>query len=168
MLSAIQQAVAESAEIIFKNDFRWSPQVLPWHDMLLLLEGQTVHLPAPKSHFAKDLVFDTDTPIFCTGKHELLFIKAGCIDEKETEMMRVRWRLFSFFSQIPEHERRHIPPCSRCFATFILDDMQCLLIVIYQACFGTGEGCCFTANMSLRNKSDRIPQELNHYGRANG
>ena len=113
---------AESAEIIFLNDFRWSPQVLAWHDMLLLLEGQTVHLPAPKSHFAKDLVFDADTPIFCTGKHELIFIKAGCIDEKETEMMRVRWRIFSFFSQIPEHEQRDVPPCPRCFASFILDD----------------------------------------------
>ena len=88
---------AESAEIIFLNDFRWSPQVLAWHDMLLLSEGQTVHLPAPTSHFAKDLVFDADSPIFCTGKHELIFIKAGCIDEKETEMMRVRWRKFSFF-----------------------------------------------------------------------
>ena len=126
--------------------------------MLLLLEGQTVPLPTPKSHFAKDLVFDTDTPILCTAKHELLFIKAGCIDEKETEIMRVRWQLFIFFSQIPEHEQRHVPPCPRLFATFIGDNMQCLLIVIYQACFGAGEGCCFTTNMSLRNKSDRISQ----------
>ena len=101
MLSAIQQAVAESAEIIFKNDFRWSPQVLPLHDMLLLLEGQTVHLPTPKSQFAKYLVFDTDTPIFCTGKHELLFIKAGCIDEKETEICEFAgdYLVFSLRSQ---------------------------------------------------------------------
>ena len=82
-------------------------------------KGQTVHLATPKSHFAKDLVFDTDTPILRIGKHELLLFKASCIDEKETEMMRVRWRLLSFFSQIPEHEQRHVPPCPRCFATFI-------------------------------------------------
>ena len=36
----------ESAEIIFVNDFRWSAQVLPWQDLLLLLEGQPVHFSA--------------------------------------------------------------------------------------------------------------------------
>ena len=30
---------AENTEIIFLNDFRWSAQVLPWQDMLLLQEG---------------------------------------------------------------------------------------------------------------------------------
>lgn len=87
---------AEIAEVIFLNDFRWSPQVLPWHNMLLLLEGQTVHLPAPKSHFAKDIIFDNDTPIFCTGKQEIILVKGGNIDERESEMMRVRWHVFRF------------------------------------------------------------------------
>ena len=27
---------AETGEIIFLNDFRWSPQIMPWHDLLLL------------------------------------------------------------------------------------------------------------------------------------
>ena len=43
----------ENCEILFLNDFRWSSQILAWHDMLLLLEGQTVHLPALKSHYAQ-------------------------------------------------------------------------------------------------------------------
>ena len=38
-------------------------------------------------------------------RHELIFIKGECIDEKETEMMRVRCRISSFFSQIPEKEQ---------------------------------------------------------------
>ena len=80
---------AEKAECIFLNDFRWSPCIIPWHD-LLLLEGQLVHLPAPKSHYAKDIVFDKDTPIFATGKNEIIFVKSGDIDDKETEMMAVR------------------------------------------------------------------------------
>ena len=29
---------AETAECIFLNDFRWSPQLLPWHDLLLMSE----------------------------------------------------------------------------------------------------------------------------------
>lgn len=111
---------AESAEIIFLNDFRWSPNVLPWGHMLLLMEGQPLHLPTPKCHFAKDILFEADTPIFCTGKQEIIFIKGGCIDERETEMMRVRWSIFSLFSQIPENEQKNVPPCPRCFADLIL------------------------------------------------
>ena len=68
--------------MIFLNDFRLSPQVLAWHDLLLLPEGQTVHLPAPKTHYSKDIVFDKDT--------QLIFVKWKQADEKETEMMAVR------------------------------------------------------------------------------
>ena len=75
---------AEQAECIFLNDFRWSAQIIPWQDLLLMLEGQPVHLPAPKSHYAKDLVLENDTPIFATSKHELVFIKYGVIDETES------------------------------------------------------------------------------------
>ena len=38
---------AKKAEIIFLNDFWWSQAIIPWHDLLLLLEGQLVHFPAP-------------------------------------------------------------------------------------------------------------------------
>ena len=51
--------------------------------LILLLEGQTVHMPAPKSHFAKDLVFDADTPIFSTGKHELSLSKRGVLMKRK-------------------------------------------------------------------------------------
>ena len=111
---------AEKAEIIFLNDFQWSPQIIPWHDLLLLLEGQLLHLPAPKTHFAQDLILTDSTPIFATSKHELIFIKGGQIDEKETKMMAVRWKYFSFRSQVPENEQREIPACGKCFSTFIV------------------------------------------------
>lgn len=38
----------------------------------------------------------------------------------ETQMMRVRFRAFHFFSQIPQDEQVSIPSCARCFAEFIL------------------------------------------------
>ena len=60
---------AEKAECLFLNDFRWSQAIISWHDLLLLLEGQLVHLPAPKTHFAKDICFACDTPIFAIGKN---------------------------------------------------------------------------------------------------
>ena len=112
---------AETAEILFLNDFRWSSQIIPWHDLLLLLEGQLVHLAAPKTHFASDLVLDGTCPVFATGKHTLVSIKGGQVDETETEMMNVRWRAFHFHAQIAEEHQRSIPPCGSCFAKFILN-----------------------------------------------
>ena len=110
---------AESAEVIFLNDFRWCPQIIPWHDLLLLLEGQKVHLPAPKTHFSQDVEFSRDTPIFCTSKEEFTFVRGGMLDQRETEMMRVRWKVFSFHAQIPEEEQQCVSPCPRCFAALI-------------------------------------------------
>ena len=54
-VSAIRKVGTELAQMIFLNDFRWSAQVLPWKDMLLLLEGQPVHFSAPKTHYAQDI-----------------------------------------------------------------------------------------------------------------
>ena len=114
---------AEEAEVVFLNDFRWSPQIISWHDLLLMLEGQLVHLPAPKSHYSKDLVFDRDTPVFATSKFPLAFVKNGAIDERETEMMSVRWRLFNFNYQIPREQLlTDFPSCSTCFCRLILRD----------------------------------------------
>ena len=112
---------AEDAECIFLNDFRWSSQIIPWHDFLLMLEGQMVHLPAPKTHYAKDIVFDKDTPIFCTSKQPIIFIKNGVIDQRETDMMAVRWKIFHFNVRIAEQNQKEIPKCAKCFATLILE-----------------------------------------------
>lgn len=112
---------SENAEVIFLNDFRWSPEILAWKDMLFLLEGQTLHLPAPKTHFAKDIIFERDTPIFATSKEPIVFVgKRGCIDDRETEMMAARWRLFTFSHQIPQSSQKEIPCCKRCFAELVM------------------------------------------------
>ena len=112
---------AEDAEVVLLNDFRWSPQVIAWQDLLLLLEGQQVHLPAPKSHFAKDITFKGDTPIFCTTKRPLTYVKNGCVDYRETEMMTVRWKVFNLTKQIPESEQQNLEMCSSCYARLILE-----------------------------------------------
>ena len=109
----------EDAECIFLNDFRWNAEMIPWHDLLLLLEGQEVHLPAPKTHFAQDIHFNRDTPIFATSKDRLIYVKNGQVDVRETEMMNVRWKIFTFYAQIAQSQQRQIPPCQRCFAELI-------------------------------------------------
>ena len=42
----------EDTEVIFLNDFRYTPAILPWSDMLLLLESHVVHFAAPKTSYA--------------------------------------------------------------------------------------------------------------------
>jgi hypothetical protein len=111
---------AENAEVVFLNDFRWSPQIIAWQDLLLLLEGQKVNLPAPKSHFAKDVTFEGDTPIFCTTTRPLTYVKNGCLDYRETEMMSVRWKVLNLTKQIPQSQQQDLEACSSCFAGLIL------------------------------------------------
>ena len=86
----MQKKVAEEAEVIFLNDFRRAAQLIPYHALLLLREGQAVHFRAPRSHFAKDVLLTNDTTVFCTSCHELTYMKNGVISDRETEMMSVR------------------------------------------------------------------------------
>ena len=88
-----------------------------------MLEGQPVHLPARKSHFCKDIVFDKDTPMFGTSKHELVFVRGGVVDERETEMMQVRWRIFHLSCQISQQDQKTVPPCGKCFAHLVLSEI---------------------------------------------
>ena len=109
----------ENAECIFLNDFRWNDKMIPWHDLLLLLEGEPVHFPAPKTHFAEDILLETDIPVFATSKYKLAYVKGGCVDVRETEMMSVRWKVFSLSQQIPEEQQAEITPCHHCFAHLV-------------------------------------------------
>ena len=111
---------AEQAEVIFPNDFRWEPKLIAWADLLQALEGDVVHLPAPKTFCKRDLELTADTPFFVTADAPLVLIRKGTIDRINTEMMNVRWRYFHFWKKISQAEQKHFAPCGRCFARFIL------------------------------------------------
>ena len=113
---------AEQAELLFLNNFRWGPQVIPWHDLLLLIEGEPVHLPGPKTHHAQDILLTSDTPTLATSFSELQFIKHGVICDTETEIMKVRWKAFKFHRRISESQQRSISSCGRCFAQLALQE----------------------------------------------
>ena len=57
-----------------------------------------------------------------TGKHIFVYIKNGLIDERETEMMSVRWKVLYFNAQIKQSEQEKIPVCEKCFSKFIVDE----------------------------------------------
>lgn len=115
----------ETSELIFLNEFRWEPQTIAWKELLLLLEGQLVHLPTPKNHYAKDITIDSDIPIVATSKSEIKFKDSlGATDPVEDEMMAVRWKKFTFHHRIAEADKKTPPKCTACFAKLVLQGEQ--------------------------------------------
>ena len=114
----------EKAEVIFLNDFRWEPKLIAWADLLQALEGDVVHLPAPKTFCQRDLELTADIPFFATADAPIVLIRGGAIDRTNTEMMNVRWRFFHFWKKIPEEQQQEFSPCGRCFARFILTNVN--------------------------------------------
>ena len=112
----------ETAEVILLNDFRWARDVLPWEQMLLLLEGDAVRFPAPKNQFREDIEFEHDTPIFATSRGPVEY-KSGSLDPAEVEMenamMRSRWKPFHFSYEFTEAAQVTCKPCKHCYASFI-------------------------------------------------
>ena len=106
----------EEKEVIFLNDFRWSPVILPWSDMLQLLEGAAVHFAAAKTVYSKDIELTQNTPVFATSKASISFIAGSMLDARESEMMNVRWRIFQFKHQFDERVQKCVPACGHCFA----------------------------------------------------
>ena len=52
----------EKADVIFLNDLRWNDKLIPWAGFLNLLKGLPIHIQAPKTHFANDILWDVKTP----------------------------------------------------------------------------------------------------------
>ena len=102
------------------NDFCWKPSIIAWSDMLQLLEGEVMHLPAPKNFCKRDIELSKDTPVFATADVPMVLIKGGGLDRANTEMMNVRWRFFHLWRQIPLAAQQQLIPCGPCFATFTL------------------------------------------------
>lgn len=112
----------EGCEVAYLNDFRWSREIIEWSDFLLLLEGQTVHLPRPKNQFSSALLVPRDNtiPFFATSKGPIEFIgKFNVRDDRESDMMASRWHKFSFHHQIDNP--KVLEPCPRCFAVLAME-----------------------------------------------
>ena len=82
---------AENKELIFLKDLRWSQEMIPWQEFLNLLEGQSVHLAAPKTHYARDTLITDHVPIFATSIAPIMFEEKSANIEGENPMMEARW-----------------------------------------------------------------------------
>ncbi len=89
---------ADKAAILILQDFRWSRDCIAWKDLLLLLERETVKLPAPKNFYAEDIVIEGNVAIFATSKEEISYRSPyNATDAEEDAMMRVRWKVIRFY-----------------------------------------------------------------------
>ena len=108
--------LAEHAEIVFLNDFRWSKELIEWKSFLLLLEGDRVNLPAPKNHFSTDICISEDMPIFATSKSIIKYKGSyNSQDQAEDDMMASRWKVFTFFPQHPRKREKRCEPMRKVF-----------------------------------------------------
>lgn len=90
---------------------------------MLLLEGHAVNLPRPKNHFSTDLKIPREhrIPFFSKSSIEY-FGKYNIWDDRETEMMASRWKLFTFHAKILSKKVNKTGAISHCFDTLT---MQC-------------------------------------------
>ena len=111
----------EDAEVVLLNDFCWHPSIIAWANFLQLLEGDMVHIPAPKNVCSKDIGLKQDTPFFATADAPIVLVKGGSLDQCNTQMMEVRWVFFHLWRQIPKECQVELPACPKCFARLIIE-----------------------------------------------
>ena len=104
---------AENKELIFLKDLRWSQETIPWQEFLNLLELLSVHLAAPKTHYARDILITDDVPILATSIAPIMFTGKSASVEGENVMTEARWRKFQLSVQIPLCEQKTIKSCAR-------------------------------------------------------
>ena len=62
-----------------------------------------------------------NTPILATRSSTIKHVgKYNISDDRETEMMKIRWRVFEFTRGISESDVKEIPACLRCFSELVL------------------------------------------------
>ena len=113
----------DNAKVAYLNDFRWSSEIIAWNDLLLLLEGSTVHLPRPINVYATDMEISRENtiPFFAKTKEPITFVgKYNTCDERETDIMSRRWNMFAFTHKIPLSEVKDTDPYPRCFAELVM------------------------------------------------
>ena len=72
---------SDKSECAILNDFRWSDKIIPWADLLNLLEGEPIQVSVPKTHYAENPYGTKDTPIFATSKSRIRKYERGQIDD---------------------------------------------------------------------------------------
>ena len=110
---------AENKELTFLNDLRWSQEMIPWQEFLNLLEGQSVHSAAQKTHYARDILTTDGVSIIATSIAPIMFSGKSASVEGENAMMETRCWKFQLSVQIPLSEQKTVKSCARYFCELV-------------------------------------------------
>ena len=114
---------SKKAKVFLLNDFRWSKDMIPWHDTLLFLEGETAKLPAPKNISCEDIVISTDVAIFATSKSLIEHRDPYNVnDDREIDTIAARWKNYRFHQHFSPQEKKNLTSCPRSFEKLVLSD----------------------------------------------
>ena len=89
--------------------------MIPWSDFLILLEGQTVHLAAPKTHFGQGIMLSGDIPIFATNIEMVQFVGKSNHVQGKNAMMAARWKEVKFKASILIEKQKKLERCVGAF-----------------------------------------------------
>ena len=98
--------------------------MIPWSEFLNLLEGQAVHLAAPKTHSVQDIILSGDIPIFATSIEMVQFVGKGYHVQGENAMMAAVWKEVKFKAPIPIEKHKNLESCARCFSELIFNGAE--------------------------------------------
>ena len=101
--------------------------MIPWNKFLNLLDGQSVHLAAPKTRYARDILITDDVPMFATSITPIMFARKGTIVEEENAMMEARWQKFQLSVKISLSEQETVKSCTRSFCDLVFMGAFCHL-----------------------------------------
>ena len=108
---------SKKAKVILLKD------LIPWHDMLLLLKCETVKLAALKNIYSEDIIISPDVVIFARSKSSMKHRGPyNASDNREAEMMAARWKNYEFRHHFSPQEQKNLPSCPRCFAKLVFFD----------------------------------------------
>ena len=106
--------------MIFLNDFHRVARLLLGKRCCYYWQAKLYTYP-PKNHYVANIYIKTDVSIFAMAKSKIVYTgKFNLPDDREIEMMDVRWKFFEFSHQIPKKDQWTMPPCKKCFADLVL------------------------------------------------
>ena len=111
----------DECKVAVLEDFRWHSDNISRNQMLLL-EGQTVHLPKLRNLFPNDMEIphENTIPFFATSKVALECKGTyNTRNESETEMMYLHWVIFTFHHKIPKEKIIPTKACTSCFSKLV-------------------------------------------------
>ena len=83
--------------------------------------------------------------------------KFNAVDDRETEMMDIRWKVFEFKYQIPEFEQKRVPHSELALYGEILDAFKRLTCCWHQELLNLPHGSVLRYNNTCYHLTDALP-----------